>query len=238
MATRVVGYIRVSTDQQADEGVSLAAQRAKLVAYCVALDLTLVDVFEDAGISAKSLERPGLRMALAMLRLKEADGLLVTKLDRLTRSVKDLGALIEDYFGTKCALLSVGDAIDTRSASGRLVLNVLMSVSQWEREATGERTREAMAHLKKTGVRVGQAPYGLAYSTEVDVTGRRKILVDERDTPAIDRIVELHEKQCLGVRAIADKLTREGFRTKLQKRWHPTQVQRIVARLRAVKEVA
>jgi site-specific DNA recombinase len=114
-----------------------------------------VEVVVDAGISAKSLERPGLARALRMLENGEASGILVTKLDRLTRSVKDLGHLIERYFGARFALLSVTDSIDTRSAGGRLVLNVLASVSQWERELASERTSEALQHLKAQGRKLG-----------------------------------------------------------------------------------
>jgi DNA invertase Pin-like site-specific DNA recombinase len=144
----VLGYIRVSTEAQADGGVSLGAQRERLTAYAIAMDLQLVDIVEDAGVSAKSLARPGLQSALGRLEKGEASGLLVTKLDRLTRSVRDLGDLVQGYFGTKNSLLSVGDAIDTRSAAGRLVLNVLTSVAEWEREAGAERIREALSHVK------------------------------------------------------------------------------------------
>ena len=80
--TRVVGYIRVSTEHQADEGVSLEAQRARLEAFALATDLVLVGVEVDAGISAKTLERPGIQRALARLEAGEADGVLVAKLDR------------------------------------------------------------------------------------------------------------------------------------------------------------
>jgi DNA invertase Pin-like site-specific DNA recombinase len=97
-----------------------------------------------------------------MLKAGEAEALLVVKLDRLTRSVVDLGTLVERYFAPgKAALLSVGEQIDTRSAAGRLVLNVLASVSQWEREAIAERTASAMQHKAKQGEYTGgQAPYG------------------------------------------------------------------------------
>jgi DNA invertase Pin-like site-specific DNA recombinase len=152
----------VSTDKQADRGVSLDAQRAKVKAYAELYDLDSADVIVDAGESAKSLDRPGLQRALAMLKAGEADALLVVKLDRLTRSVVDLGSLVERYFAPgKAALLSVGEQIDTRSAAGRLVLNVLASVSQWEREAIGERTATAMQHKARQGEYTGgQAPYG------------------------------------------------------------------------------
>lgn len=88
--TKVIGYSRVSTDHQAERGVSLEAQRAKLAAYAEAVDLDLVAIVEDAGVSAKSLECPGLTEALSMLEGGTASGLLVVKLDRLTRSVRDL----------------------------------------------------------------------------------------------------------------------------------------------------
>ena len=161
-ATRTVAYLRVSTAGQAEHGVSLDAQRAKVEAYAALYDLDLVAVEVDAGVSAKTLDRPALRSALARLDSGAAEALLVVKLDRLTRSVRDLGDLLDRYFGHNdgAALLSVSDQIDTRSAAGRLVLNVLASVSQWEREAIGERTATALAHKKARGERVGAVPYG------------------------------------------------------------------------------
>ena len=115
--TTAVGYIRVSTDKQADHGVSLDAQKAKLEAYATLYELTLVDIIVDAGVSAKTLDRPGLARALAMLDKGQANALLVAKLDRLTRSVKDLGSLVEDCFSSdKITLLSVADNIDTRTS--------------------------------------------------------------------------------------------------------------------------
>ena len=146
--TKAVGYVRVSSEQQATEGVSLDAQRYKMRAYCKAMDIDLIDIIADEGYSASNLKRPGLRAALAMLRNGQARTLIVVKLDRLTRCVKDLGTLCEQYFSDEKAytLMSLSDSIDTRSASGKLVLNVLTSVAQWEREAIADRTKEAMAN--------------------------------------------------------------------------------------------
>jgi DNA invertase Pin-like site-specific DNA recombinase len=227
--TRVVGYVRVSTEQQADRGVSLEAQRAKLEAYAVAMDLELVAIEEDAGLSAKTLERPALQRALAMLDAGTAEGLLVAKLDRLTRSVRDLGELVERYFATKCSLLSVADSIDTRSAAGRLVLNVLTSVAQWEREATGERTRDAMAHLKASGVHVGGTALGWERTAETDEHGRRMIRSVEADFATIERIGVLRAEG-LTLRAIAERLTAEGRRTKHGGKWAPETVRRVITR--------
>ena len=128
---RAVGYIRVSSDEQATEGVSLDAQRAKVQGYAALYDLDLVAIEVDAGASAKTLDRPALARALGMLDRGEADGLVIAKLDRLSRSVGDWDQLIARYFGERAGkkLWSVADSIDTRTAAGRLVLNVLMSVA-------------------------------------------------------------------------------------------------------------
>ena len=93
-----VGYIRVSTHEQAQEGVSLDVQRDKLRSYCKGVGIKLVEVFADEGISGCTMERPGVQDALRALERGRANTLVVVKLDRLTRSVKDLCTLVEDYF--------------------------------------------------------------------------------------------------------------------------------------------
>ena len=212
----------MSTDKQADHGISLAAQRLKIQAYCVAMDLDLVAIIED-HLSAKSLDRPALQVALSMLTSGKADALLVSKLDRLTRSVRDLGELVEKYFATRYSLLSMGDAIDTRTAAGRLVLNVLTSVAQWEREATGERTRDAMAHKASKGEFCGgSAPYGYA----VDNDG--KLVRNEAEQEVLLVVADL--KACgLSLRGIAAELDRAGIASRNGKAFAATQIARMVA---------
>jgi DNA invertase Pin-like site-specific DNA recombinase len=192
---RAVGYVRVSTEQQALEGSSLDAQRVRIQAHCIAMDIKLVEIISDEGQSAKSLDRPGIQKALKMLTQDKANALIVMKLDRLTRSVKDLGQLCEEYFGgsREWSLLSVSDAIDTRSASGKLILNVLTSVAQWEREAISDRTKESMQHMKAQGVILGAAPYGWKYIAELDAHGRRKLVESPEEQAGIKRICELYE---------------------------------------------
>ena len=133
---KLIGYARVSTDEQAQSGLGLAAQEAKLKAYCELYEHELIEIIHDAGQSAKSLKRPGIAQALTMLSEGEADGLLVAKLDRLTRSVADMASLINSHFSEKAgkALLSVADQIDTTTAGGRrafffsLLLNFIFFV--------------------------------------------------------------------------------------------------------------
>ena len=231
MGTRVVGYVRVSSEQQAEEGVSLDAQRCRLRAYAVAMDLDLVAIDDDAGVSGKSISaRPGLLRALARLEAREADGVLVVKLDRLTRSVRDLGDLVERYFSTRFSLLSVSDAIDTRTASGRLILNVLTSVAQWEREATGERTRFALAHLKAEGVLVGGVALGLRRTGVVDRDGRHVVERDEAEERTVAMIRDLRAEG-RSLRSIAVALGEHGRRTKRGGTWAATTVKKVLDRL-------
>jgi DNA invertase Pin-like site-specific DNA recombinase len=207
---KVVGYIRVSTEEQAQDGVSLDAQRAKVEGYARLYDLTLVDVVADAGQSAKTLDRPGLARALELLNAGRAAGLVVAKLDRLTRSVADLATLLDAYFGERPGkqLFSVADAIDTRTAAGRLVLNVLMSVAQWERETIVERTRDAMRHKKGRAERVGQLPYGRDLAAD-----GRTLVPNDREQQVLAEI-RVRRDRGHSLRRIAAELTRLGVPTK------------------------
>lgn len=223
-ATRAVAYIRVSTEKQADQGVSLKAQRAKLQAYASLYDLELVAVIEDAGASAKTLDRPGLRQALGMLEAGEADALLVAKLDRLTRSVRDLDTLITRWFASeRFALLSVGEQIDTRSAAGRLVLNILASVSQWEREAIGERTATALRHKAARGEFTGgRVPYGFRLAAD----GVQ--LEEDPDEQAVIEAARAARARGLSLRAVASELACQGYRTRNGRSFAATQIKRML----------
>jgi len=224
---KVVAYIRVSTDEQAASGQSLQAQRTKLTAYADLFDLELVDVIVDAGESAKSLKRLGLQRALAMIRTGEAEGLLIAKLDRLTRSIVDWQILIDDYFGERAGkqLFSVGDFIDTRTAAGRLVLNVLLSVAQWEREAIGERTKEVLQQKISRGERCGKVRFGF------DLAEDGKTLVP--NTTETEAIAVMQGLRGAGqsYRKIACEMGRRGIRTKEgNSLWSHTAVARILMR--------
>lgn len=220
--TKTVAYLRVSTEKQADKGVSLDAQRAKVLAYAELYDLELVDVIVDAGESAKTLDRPGLQTALAMLKGGKADALLVVKLDRLTRSVADLGHLVESHF-RNAALLSVSEQIDTRSAAGRLVLNVLASVSQWEREAIGERTSTAMRHMVEQGEYIGgEAPYGYRVGAE------GKLTADDAEQAVVTEAKGMRVAGA-SLRSIAAHLEAKGVKSRTGRRFDAKQIARMCA---------
>lgn len=219
---KAVGYIRVSTEEQANSGVSLDAQKAKLEAYAALYDIDLVGIEIDAGVSAKTLNRPGLQSALARLNSGSAQALVVVKLDRLTRRVADLDTLIENYFGAKFTLMSVSEQIDTSSAAGRLVLNVLTSVAQWERETTSERTKTALAHKKTQGQHVGSAGFGYKV-----IDKKLQKVTQEQSTIAV---IQQMKKAGSTLQAIADHLNANGYQTQRGGTWYPTTVVNILKR--------
>ena len=219
--TRVIGYVRVSTEEQATVGVSIDAQIAKIKGYSALYDLELVDIIVDAGQSAKTLNREGLQQALKLLDGGQADALIVVKLDRLTRSVKDLGVLLDNYFGDRFSLMSVSEQVDTRTAGGRLVLNVLMSVAQWEREAISERTKTALTHKKEQGEHCGGVGFGYKVIN--------KKLAKTEQYKVVKTIEELRN-QGLTLQQIADRLNSENVATARGGKWYPTTVKNLVDR--------
>lgn len=210
---KAIGYARVSTDKQADFGVSLEAQAEKVRAMAVVQGAELVDVIVDAGESAKSLDRPGMLRLLALVDAGAVDTVIIAKLDRLTRSVADLAELLKRFERRGVSLVSVVDSLDTRSAAGRLVLNIMVSVSQWEREAIGERTRDAMHHKRANGERVGTVPFG--YRAAVDGV---HIEMEPVEQTVTDRIRGL-KAEGFTLRKIATELNRQGFTTRRGTAW-------------------
>src|ERR1700683_4439482 len=130
-----VGYVRVSTDKQAERGISLEAQAEKIGAMALVQAEELGEIIVQSGKSAKSLNRPGMAKLLALVDAGKVKAVIVAKLDRLTRSVKDLCELLDRFERKGVALVSVAESLEHGSGTGRLVLNIMAAVSQWEREA-------------------------------------------------------------------------------------------------------
>ena len=221
MPTKAIGYVRVSTDKQADRGVSLEAQVEKIRAMATVHDVELLDVLVDAGESAKDLDRPGMVRILEMVQSRAVGMVIVAKLDRLTRSVKDLAVLLEQFQRRGVSLVSVAESLDTGSASGRLVLNIMVSVSQWEREAIGERTRDAMRHKKAKLEFVGNAPYGYRQAPD-----KRHVEPEPGEQAILERIHRLR-KTGKSLRN-ADQLNRLKIRTRQGSPWRHEYVARLL----------
>jgi site-specific DNA recombinase len=217
---RAVGYCRIS--KQAERGCSLEAQREKISAMCVVQGAGLAEVVIEDGESAKSLDRPALRRLLDMVDARQVDVVIVAKLDRLTRSVRDLAELLERFSRRGVSLVSVNEALDTGSASGRLVLNIMVSVSQWEREAIGERTRDALQHKRSRGERVGTVPYG--YGLAPDGV---QLQHDATEQVVLVIVRELQRSGCT-VREIATELNARGHRTRRGTAWRHQYVSQLL----------
>ncbi len=209
--TRVVGYIRVSTAEQADSGLGMEAQRRTLHLECERRAWNLLEVFEDAGASGKSLgKRPALDLALGALRAGRADALVVAKLDRLSRSLIDFCALMEDGRRHGWALVALDLGVDTTTPSGEMVANVMASFAQFERRLIGQRTKEALAVKRAAGVRLGRPP---------------------SVTPEVAESLVVLREQGLSYRKIAEIATGNGWRTGHgAARWSGASVRSVVNR--------
>lgn len=154
-AMQMIGYVRVSTSEQSESGLGLEDQRRAIAAGAGSKGwgLTWID---DSGYSAKDLNRPGIMHALDVLRRKEADGLVVSKIDRLSRSLVDFAGLIERSKKEGWVLVALDLGVDTSTPQGEMLANVMMTFAQFERRLIGERTRAALAVLKTQGVRLGR----------------------------------------------------------------------------------
>lgn len=153
-----IGYIRVSTEDQAKEGLSLPAQRARIASYAQAMGLDLVQVFADEGISGKSLEnRPGARGAIDRA-CQERGVLIIYSLSRLVRSTKDALAVAERMGREGADLASLTENLDTSTPTGRMVFKILAVLAEFEREIIVERTKNTMAHCRVEGLKISRFP--------------------------------------------------------------------------------
>ncbi|QNK80901.1 recombinase family protein [Nakamurella sp. PAMC28650] len=150
-----LGYVRVSTTDQVDNGASLDAQRAALTAEAARRGWDL-EIVADEGLSAKTMNRPALQDALDRLDRGDADALLSIRLDRISRSVADFAGLIDRAGRKGWGLVLLSPNIDLADPAGRFTANVLASAAQYERELIGVRTREGMAQRKAEGVKFGR----------------------------------------------------------------------------------
>lgn len=153
---KAIGYLRCSTSEQTESGAGLDAQRAAILAEAQRRGWGEIQFIEDAGYGAKDLKRPGIQVALEALRSGRADVLVVSKLDRLSRSLLDFAGLMERATRERWALLALDINVDTGSISGRAVASVMATFAQLERELIGQRTRDALTARRAAGVRLGR----------------------------------------------------------------------------------
>jgi site-specific DNA recombinase len=167
-------YIRVSTHEQAKEGYSIPAQKERLIAYCTAQGWTDYKFYIDEGVSAKDTNRPELQRMLDDVKKGKISMILVYRLDRFTRRVRDLYEMLEMLDKNKCAFKSATELYDTSSAMGRMFIGLVALLAQWETENLSERVKMALEEKVSGGERVGAVPYGF------DLNEDEKLVANEK----------------------------------------------------------
>jgi len=214
---KTVGYIRVSTDEQANEGVSLDNQRKRIEAFCIAKDWELINVYEDAGKSGKDLSRDGIQKLIKDSGKGIFNAVVVYKVDRLTRRQRDLWMLIEDVFEPDgIGFVSVNEPFDTTSAIGKACLGMIGVFAQLERDLIAERTKDALKYKKEQGDYLGTVPLGY------DIVGGE--LQEREDELAIVRYAKKLRAGGYSLGKIVESLNSEGVPTKRGGKWHKSTV--------------
>lgn len=219
-----VGYARVSTEEQAREGVSLEAQRTRIEAWAQGNDTPLIGFFEDAGISGSRTEnREGLQKAIGMACEKRAI-LIVYSLSRLSRSTKDTLALAERLEKAGADLVSLSEKIDTTSAAGKMVFRMLAVLNEFERDQISERTSAALRHKREKRQAYSPTPYGFDRVGDL-------LVINPEEQKVIEEILDLRT-QGWSLRQIASKLNNMGIRGKSGGGWHASSVRSVLMTLK------
>jgi len=222
---RLVGYARVSTAGQADNGISLDEQERRIRLYADANGAALVGIEMDRGLSAKTMaRRPGLARALDLMRRGEASALVAVKLDRVTRSIRDVIALVERARREGWRLVSLGEQLDTESAMGKFFVHMLGALAELERAQIGERTKAALGELRRQGRRVsGKPPFGYAF--------RNGLVVEVPQELAILKRLQELQAEGLGAKSIATRMNDDkGFNPRTGRPWFHGTVRDVLTR--------
>lgn len=220
---KAIIYTRVSTNGQAEDGISMEAQETKARAWAKLNGAESTIVFRDAGLSGKRADnRPGLQDALNAVG--EGDALIVYSLSRLARSTKDTIGIAEVLDKREADLVSLSERIDTTTAAGKMVFRMLAVLSEFERDQVSERTRFALAHKRASGGKTGgDVPYGFRLE-------EGRLVLDAGEQKAVILIRKLHSRGYT-LRGIAHELEARGYRTKTGRtHWHPQSVKQILKR--------
>ena len=226
--TAVVAYVRVSTEEQANEGVSLDAQEARIRAYCAMRGLNLVEVIIDAGVSAgKPMgSRDGGKRVLDLVRARKVNAVVALKLDRLFRNCADCLTVIAgwDKAGVALHLVDIGgSAVDTSSAMGRFFLTVMAGAAELERNQVRERTSMAMKHMASRGEYTGGK---VRFGYKLDEGGKLEAVPEEATAVELAGRLRAEGKS---LRAVATELAQAGHVSRAGKPFVPCQIAKMAA---------
>lgn len=210
-------YIRVSTEEQAKEGYSIPAQKERLTAHCTSQGWADFKFYIDEGVSAKDTNRPKLQLLLDHVKGGQINILLVYRLDRFTRRVKDLHKMLEFLEKYNCAFKSSTEPYDTSTAMGKLFITIVAALAEWETDNLSERVKMALEEKVSGGERVGGIPFGF------DLSDNEKLVANDKAPVVIDLIDKI--KKGMSASQAANYLTKTNTD---KTEWHPTAVLRIL----------
>lgn len=224
-----IGYVRVSTGDQVENGCSLAAQEAKIAAWCTLSGYELAAIHMDRGISGKRMDnREGLQRALASIG--KGTALVVYSLSRLARSTKDAISISEILNKRGADLVSLSEEISTVTASGRMIFRLLSVLAEFERDLVSERTKAILAHKRAKGEVYGPLPYGFT-----EDGGRLVELAEE--AVVVAEILAMRERGDTFL-TIADTLNARGVLGKRGGKFYPSTIRYLIGRQAGMPERA
>jgi site-specific DNA recombinase len=218
---RVIGYVRCSTKGQAEEGVSLEVQDSRVRAYSLAKGWDLAEVVVDSGKSGKNMKRPMLSRLLADVKAGTVEAVICLRLDRISRSVRDLMELLELFDKHKVAFVSVQESVDTSSSMGRFVYTLLGAVAELERATIADRTTLALTHKRREGKMYSREPFGWREGSD------KKLVPVAAEQKALSAAKKMRDEG-QSFQAIADFFTKLGIEPKGKGKWYAASARQVL----------
>ena len=227
----VVGYIRVSSKEQAESKLSLLNQEERIRAYVVANELgELAHMYNDAAESAKDLKRPAVQQLLGEIEKGKIKHVIIYKLDRFIRNVGDLSDLLRLFNKKEVSLSAVVESLDTSTASGKMVVQMIGVIAEWERDTIAERTKVALDIKRQRGEKLGgKMPYGFRVK-------KGKLIAHPKEQKVLLGILKAY-KTGRGYQDIAEALNEQGVKPRDGKRWYASTIRSICQRQTRIKNM-
>lgn len=224
---KAVGYIRVSTTGQVEDGVSLELQKSKIQQYCDLHDLELVEVIADEGLSGRTLSsRPGIQAIQKQVRKKEVTNVIVYSLSRLARNTRECLNLSEEMDRRGVSLHSITEKLDTKSSLGRFYFRLMASLAEMESDQISERTSAAMVRLRQKNQRISRyAPFGYEFQGD-------QVIPVEKEQVVVRKILSL-SNEGYSLRQISKNLSSQKHYNRDGKPFNPGSLHCILKRERA-----
>lgn len=228
-------YVRVSTEEQAQEGYSIRAQQQKLVDYARIKEWSVYKVYSDEGISGKNItERPAVNEMITDIQDGKIDNVLVFKIDRLTRSTRDLITLLELFNEQDCSFNSLMESIDTQTASGRMFLKIIGIFAEFERENIVERSKLGFERKAREGYTLATRTASYGYDKEA---GNKIQKINPYEAKIVLEVFDMFVNKNMSFLEIAQNLNERNIPTKEKGRWHSRSIKNMLTNCNYVGNV-